>query len=181
MCMYSCLLVVSLLLCFFLFRLECRLSQRKVRMCMYTGYTASNTTTVWYQCSSVSQCHSIHTIICPNVLLQEFLAYLQWVWLWPVSNITGACLTVSVSQCAGVWDMRGKQFHKGVEIHSWTLVIFGTYRQCPEDRLRCVCGGERGGKRLCLEKRWVDKIQYIHFLLSWAWVSWKTRSVIKTN
>jgi len=34
--------------------------------------------------------------------------------------------------------MRGKQFHKGVEIHSWTMVLFAAYRQCPEDKLRCV-------------------------------------------
>ena len=65
------------------------------------------------------------------------------------------CLTVGVSQCVGVWDMRWKQFHKGVEIHSWTLVIFGTYRQCPEDRLRYVCGGEKGGRGSCLQMGWV--------------------------
>ena len=66
---------------------------------------------------------------------------------------------VSDCQCVplctvGVWDMRGKQFHKGVEIHSWTLVIFGTYRQCPEDRLRYVCGGGREEGWACLEKKY---------------------------
>ena len=36
----------------------------------------------------------------------------------------------------GVWDMRGKQFHSGVEVHLWTIVVFATVRQCPEDKLR---------------------------------------------
>ena len=49
--------------------------------------------------------------------------------------MTLACVCVVFT---GVWDMRGKQFHKGVEIHSWTLVLFAAYRQCPEDKLRWV-------------------------------------------
>lgn len=36
----------------------------------------------------------------------------------------------------GVWDMRGKQFHKGAEIHTWALVIFAQHRHCPDDKLR---------------------------------------------
>ena len=32
--------------------------------------------------------------------------------------------------------MRGKQFHKGMEIVSWALIIFAQYRQCPEDKIR---------------------------------------------
>ena len=39
---------------------------------------------------------------------------------------------------AGVWDMRGKQFHRGVEIHSWALVVFAQYRICPEEKLQLV-------------------------------------------
>ena len=31
---------------------------------------------------------------------------------------------------------RGKQFHKGMEIVSWALIIFAQYRQCPEDKIR---------------------------------------------
>uniref|UniRef100_A0A670IYX9 Argonaute RISC catalytic component 3 n=1 Tax=Podarcis muralis TaxID=64176 RepID=A0A670IYX9_PODMU len=32
----------------------------------------------------------------------------------------------------GVWDMRGKQFHTGVEIKMWAIACFATQRQCPE-------------------------------------------------
>ena len=38
----------------------------------------------------------------------------------------------------GVWDMRGKQFHRGVEIHCWGLAVFAQYRLCPEDKLQLV-------------------------------------------
>lgn len=40
----------------------------------------------------------------------------------------------------GVWDMRGKQFHKGVQIQTWALIIFAQYRQCSEDKIRCSQG-----------------------------------------
>jgi eukaryotic translation initiation factor 2C len=36
----------------------------------------------------------------------------------------------------GVWDMRGKQFHRGVEIHCWALAVFAQYRLCPEEKLQ---------------------------------------------
>ncbi|XP_064383428.1 protein argonaute-2-like [Halichondria panicea] len=36
----------------------------------------------------------------------------------------------------GVWDMRGKQFHRGVEIHHWVLLTFAQVRFCPEDKIR---------------------------------------------
>ena len=45
---------------------------------------------------------------------------------------------------AGVWDMRGKQFHKGVEIGVWALVIFAQYRYCPEEKIKYVTKGGRG-------------------------------------
>ncbi|CAI8029986.1 Protein argonaute-3 [Geodia barretti] len=38
----------------------------------------------------------------------------------------------------GVWDMRGKQFHRGVEIHCWALAVFAQYRLCPEEKLQSV-------------------------------------------
>ncbi len=38
----------------------------------------------------------------------------------------------------GVWDMRGKQFHRGVEIHHWVLLTFAQVRFCPEDKIRSV-------------------------------------------
>uniref|UniRef100_A0A671QSQ2 Protein argonaute-3-like n=1 Tax=Sinocyclocheilus anshuiensis TaxID=1608454 RepID=A0A671QSQ2_9TELE len=33
----------------------------------------------------------------------------------------------------GVWDMRGKQFHTGVEIKMWAIACFATQRQCREE------------------------------------------------
>uniref|UniRef100_A0A665UT59 Uncharacterized protein n=1 Tax=Echeneis naucrates TaxID=173247 RepID=A0A665UT59_ECHNA len=41
----------------------------------------------------------------------------------------------------GVWDMRGKQFHTGVEIKMWAIACFATQRQCREEILnggKCV-------------------------------------------
>ena len=31
----------------------------------------------------------------------------------------------------GVWDMRGKQFHTGIEINVWAIACFAHSRQCP--------------------------------------------------
>lgn len=36
----------------------------------------------------------------------------------------------------GVWDMRGKQFHTGVEIRTWAIACFAPQRTCREDNLR---------------------------------------------
>ncbi|XP_026999650.1 protein argonaute-3 isoform X3 [Tachysurus fulvidraco] len=36
----------------------------------------------------------------------------------------------------GVWDMRGKQFHTGVEIKIWAIACFATQRQCREEILK---------------------------------------------
>uniref|UniRef100_A0A4W5L6U7 Argonaute RISC catalytic component 3b n=1 Tax=Hucho hucho TaxID=62062 RepID=A0A4W5L6U7_9TELE len=42
----------------------------------------------------------------------------------------------------GVWDMRGKQFHTGVEIKMWAIACFATQRQCREEILNLeVCFG----------------------------------------
>ncbi|XP_055345664.1 protein argonaute-2-like isoform X2 [Paramacrobiotus metropolitanus] len=36
----------------------------------------------------------------------------------------------------GVWDMRGKQFHTGVEIRVWAIACFAPQKMCREDALR---------------------------------------------
>ncbi|XP_030214086.1 protein argonaute-3 isoform X3 [Gadus morhua] len=36
----------------------------------------------------------------------------------------------------GVWDMRGKQFHTGVEVKMWAIACFATQRQCREEILK---------------------------------------------
>ena len=64
----------------------------------------------------------------------------------------------------GVWDMRGKQFHRGVEIHSWALAVFAQYRLCPEDKLQSVymlrkCGIIIRAKYRNVTKNWT----YIFF------------------
>uniref|UniRef100_A0A8C6EDK5 Argonaute RISC catalytic component 3 n=1 Tax=Microcebus murinus TaxID=30608 RepID=A0A8C6EDK5_MICMU len=38
----------------------------------------------------------------------------------------------------GVWDMRGKQFHTGVEIKMWAIACFATQRQCREEILKGI-------------------------------------------
>uniref|UniRef100_A0A8C9X2D7 Argonaute RISC catalytic component 3b n=1 Tax=Sander lucioperca TaxID=283035 RepID=A0A8C9X2D7_SANLU len=38
----------------------------------------------------------------------------------------------------GVWDMRGKQFHTGVEIKMWAIACFATQRQCREEILKNI-------------------------------------------
>ncbi|XP_015790047.1 protein argonaute-2 isoform X3 [Tetranychus urticae] len=41
---------------------------------------------------------------------------------------------------SGVWDMRGKQFHTGVEIRVWAIACFAPQRTCREDALRTFIG-----------------------------------------
>ena len=36
----------------------------------------------------------------------------------------------------GVWDMRGKQFHTGIEIKVWAIACFALQRTCNEAALR---------------------------------------------
>ncbi|XP_014666290.1 PREDICTED: protein argonaute-2-like isoform X3 [Priapulus caudatus] len=36
----------------------------------------------------------------------------------------------------GVWDMRGKEFHTGVEIRTWAIACFAPQRTCREEALR---------------------------------------------
>jgi eukaryotic translation initiation factor 2C len=36
----------------------------------------------------------------------------------------------------GVWDMRGKQFHTGIEIRVWAIACFAQSRQCTDQQLR---------------------------------------------
>jgi eukaryotic translation initiation factor 2C len=38
----------------------------------------------------------------------------------------------------GVWDMRGKQFHTGIEIRQWAIACFAPQRNCNEASLRYV-------------------------------------------
>lgn len=38
----------------------------------------------------------------------------------------------------GVWDMRGKQFHTGVEIRKWAIACFASQHMVREDALRLV-------------------------------------------
>ena len=40
----------------------------------------------------------------------------------------------------GVWDMRGKQFHTGVEIRVWAIACFSPQRTCREESLRSFIG-----------------------------------------
>lgn len=52
----------------------------------------------------------------------------------------GLCLSLQNRTVAtptqGVWDMRGKQFHTGVEVKLWAVACFAAQRQCREDILK---------------------------------------------
>ena len=39
--------------------------------------------------------------------------------------------TIQATPNQGVWDMRGKQFHTGIEINVWAIACFAHSRQCP--------------------------------------------------
>lgn len=43
---------------------------------------------------------------------------------------------ITVTPNQGVWDMRGKQFHTGIEINHWAIVCFASNRSCTESSLR---------------------------------------------
>jgi eukaryotic translation initiation factor 2C len=43
---------------------------------------------------------------------------------------------VIVTPNQGVWDMRGKQFHTGIEIRTWAIACFAPQRNCNEASLR---------------------------------------------
>ena len=47
----------------------------------------------------------------------------------------------------GQWDMRHKQFHQGVEIHTWAILLFTEEKTCDFDSLRWA--GQGWGK-VCL-------------------------------
>ena len=43
---------------------------------------------------------------------------------------------IIVTPNQGVWDMRGKQFHTGIEIRTWAIACFAPQRNCNEASLR---------------------------------------------
>lgn len=48
----------------------------------------------------------------------------------------GGRTKVTVLPNQGVWDMRGKQFHTGIEIKVWAIACFAQQRNCNEQSLR---------------------------------------------
>ncbi|RNA31902.1 Argonaute [Brachionus plicatilis] len=48
----------------------------------------------------------------------------------------GGRTKVTVLPAQGVWDMRGKQFHTGIEIKLWAIACFAQQRNCNEQALR---------------------------------------------
>jgi eukaryotic translation initiation factor 2C len=43
---------------------------------------------------------------------------------------------MAITPSLGVWDMRGKQFHTGIEIRVWAIACFALQRNCNESYLR---------------------------------------------
>uniref|UniRef100_A0A2K5RWS5 Argonaute RISC catalytic component 3 n=1 Tax=Cebus imitator TaxID=2715852 RepID=A0A2K5RWS5_CEBIM len=68
----------------------------------------------------------------------------------------------------GVWDMRGKQFHTGVEIKMWAIACFATQRQCREEILNQSKGYDR-------------KLPETYTLLGMATQCVQVKNVIKTS
>lgn len=73
------------------------------------------------------------------------VSVLSPVWMWVFAHLIGSTCgetamlfqnrTVATPS-HGVWDMRGKQFHTGVEIKMWAIACFATQRQCREEILK---------------------------------------------
>ena len=36
----------------------------------------------------------------------------------------------------GQWDMRQKQFHEGVEVHKWAIIVFTEEAHCDNETIR---------------------------------------------
>ena len=47
---------------------------------------------------------------------------------------------VQVEPRKGQWDMRQKQFHQGVEVHKWAIVVFTEEAHCDSDAIKLVHG-----------------------------------------
>lgn len=69
----------------------------------------------------------------------------QVIWTWVFAHIITSARVECVmsfqnrtvaTPSHGVWDMRGKQFHTGVEIKMWAIACFATQRQCREEILK---------------------------------------------
>lgn len=55
-----------------------------------------------------------------------------------VSRCSSCCLQnkAIATPVQGVWDMRNKQFHTGIEIKVWAIACFAPQRQCTEVHLK---------------------------------------------
>lgn len=54
----------------------------------------------------------------------------------PKLQYGGARHKLYAAPVQGVWDMRGKQFHHGIEIRVWAIACFSPQRTCREDCIR---------------------------------------------
>lgn len=68
----------------------------------------------------------------------------------PAPRLQYGCMNTTQPQAQatpnqGVWDMRGKQFHTGIEINVWAIACFAHSRQCPVSillfRIKCFGNG----------------------------------------
>ncbi|KAB0395408.1 hypothetical protein E2I00_015464 [Balaenoptera physalus] len=60
--------------------------------------------------------------------------------LQPPSILYGGRNKAIATPVQGVWDMRNKQFHTGIEIKVWAIACFAPQRQCTEVHLKQVGG-----------------------------------------
>lgn len=88
----------------------------------------------------VCGCVCAHLCFCP---LKCESVWTVWMWVFAHIIMSTCGETAMLFQnrtvatpSHGVWDMRGKQFHTGVEIKMWAIACFATQRQCREEILK---------------------------------------------
>lgn len=90
----------------------------------------------------VRTCVRAHLCCCP---LKRECVWIVWLRVFAHTIMSTCGETAMLFQnrtvatpSHGVWDMRGKQFHTGVEIKMWAIACFATQRQCREEILKWV-------------------------------------------
>ena len=78
---------------------------------------------------------------CPVLYVVYLSPYYLSVYLYLFTSSLQNKLRVEPKR--GQWDMRHKQFHQGVEIHTWAILLFTEEKACDFDSLRWV--GQRVG------------------------------------
>ncbi|KRZ04635.1 Protein argonaute-2 [Trichinella zimbabwensis] len=71
-----------------------------------------------------------------GISISPFMAEVYGRVLAPPKLLYGGRTRATALPEKGVWDMRGKQFHTGVDIRNWAIACFTPPHMCREDNLR---------------------------------------------